>query len=124
MNVATVTGFCVIGAVVGGQTLAAVSDGNLSIKVGIVITALVSLVVSFSGYKILHHYERWAGLPVLLALLVAVGCGGKHLSQQSDVAPAEATTVISFGALLAGYFIPYAGLSSDFSTYMRPDAPT
>lgn len=81
------------------------------------------MVVSFSGYKILHLYERWAGLPVILAILVAVGCGGKHLSQQSVVPPAEASTVISFGALLAGFFIPYAGLMSDFSTYMRADAP-
>lgn len=122
LNMATVTGFVVIGAVVGGQTLSAV-NGNLSVDVGIVITCICTLVLSFCGYKVLHQYERFAWIPIFISIVIAIGCGGKHLSEQVAQPPASASTVLSFGGLIAGFIIPYGTLASDYATYMRPDAP-
>lgn len=125
LNLATLTGFCVIDSITGGQTLSAVTDGgSLTPTVGIVIIAILALLVSFCGFKVLHFYERYAWLPAFIAIVVAVGCGGKHLKQQVSTESPTAGTVLSFGALIAGFLIPWAALASDFATYMHPRTPS
>jgi purine-cytosine permease-like protein len=123
LNAASVTGFSVIASIVSGQSLSAISGGSLSWNVGIAITCICALALSFSGYKILHLYERWSWIPVLVAIVIAVGCGGKKLSLQAETAPAEASTILSFGCLIAGFMIPFAGIVSDISVYISPEGP-
>ncbi|ORX94820.1 permease for cytosine/purines, uracil, thiamine, allantoin-domain-containing protein [Clohesyomyces aquaticus] len=124
LNLATLTGFCVVDSVIGGQALSAVMDGEtINATVGIVIIALLSLLISFCGFKVLHIYERFAWIPALVAIIIATGCGGKHLSNQVEVPPATAQVVLSFGGLVASFMLPWAALASDFSTYMHPKAP-
>lgn len=48
LNAATMMGFMILNCILGGETLASVSDGSLSWNVGIVIIAIVSLFVSGS----------------------------------------------------------------------------
>lgn len=122
LNAATVTGFSVVAAVVGGQTLTQVSDNSISVDVGIVITSLAALAVSFSGYKFMHLYERWSWIPILIAIVICVGCGGKHLSNQTVFEPATVASVFGFGSLCAGFMIPFGGIVSDFAIYISPAA--
>ena len=125
LNLATLTGFCVVDSIIGGQALSAVKGGEtISATVGIVITALLALVIAFCGFRVLHHYERWAWIPALIALVIATGCGGKSLSQQVEAPVATAPQILSFGGLVAGFMLPWAALASDFSTYMHPKAPS
>lgn len=123
LNLATLTGFCVIDSVIGGQTLSAVANGHLTPTIGIVIIAILAMLVSFCGSKVLHYYERFAWIPALIAIIVAVGCGGKDLRHQAVTEPPTASTVLSFGALIAGFLIPWAALASDFATYCHPETP-
>jgi purine-cytosine permease-like protein len=74
------------------------------------------------GYKALHFWERWQWLPNLIAIVIAVGCGGKHLYLQAEVPPASASQVLSYGGLIAGYFITFGGTVSDYSIYHNPAA--
>lgn len=122
LNLATLTGFCVIMAVVGGQCLSSVADGNLSVTVGIVITAILTLGISFCGFNVLHVYERYAWIPAIISIIVAIGTGGKDLHKQVtyDTAP-SAASVLSYGMIVASYMVPWACLSSDFTTYLKPD---
>ncbi|CAJ2508501.1 Uu.00g135270.m01.CDS01 [Anthostomella pinea] len=124
LNLATLTGFCVIICVVGGQCLSAVAGGSLTPAVGIVIVGILSLLISFCGYDVLHHYERWAWLPAVVAIVIVTGCGGSHLHQQAPTEPATAGAVLSFGMIIASYMIPYAALASDFTTYLNPQFPS
>lgn len=124
LNLATLTGFCVVTCVIGGQCLSAVADGALTPAVGIVIVGLLALCISFCGYKILHGYETFAWIPALIAIIITTGCGGSKLSQQAPAEPATAAGVLSFGMIIASYMIPYACLSSDFTTYMTPNFPS
>ncbi|KAK4239680.1 permease for cytosine/purines, uracil, thiamine, allantoin-domain-containing protein [Achaetomium macrosporum] len=122
LNLATLTGFCVIMAVVGGQCLSAVADGNLSVSVGIVITAILTLGISFCGFRVLHSFERYAWISALISIIIAVGCGGKELHKQVVYdSPPPASSVLSFGMIVASYMVPWACLSSDFTTYLKPD---
>ncbi|KAF1844622.1 uncharacterized protein K460DRAFT_376280 [Cucurbitaria berberidis CBS 394.84] len=123
LNLATLTGFCVVDSIIGGFALSAVRDGEtISATVGIVIICLLALIISFCGFRVLHMYEQWAWIPALIALIVAAGCGGKLLSQQVEAPLATAAQVLSFGGLVASFMLPWAALASDFSTYMHPKA--
>ncbi|KAF2268941.1 hypothetical protein CC78DRAFT_606803 [Lojkania enalia] len=125
LNLATLTGFCVVDSVIGGQALSAVTDGRtINATVGIVIIAVLSLLISFCGFKILHIYEKFAWIPAVISIVIATGCGGKHLSAQVEVPPTTAAQVLSFGGLVASFILPWAALASDFSTYMHPKAPS
>ena len=121
LNAATVTGFTLISAIVGGQTIAALNPDRVSVTVGIVITCLVSFAASLMGYKALHWWERWTWIPNLIALLIAVGCGGKSLYLQSEVPPASPAQIFSYGSLIAGFAITYGGTASDYTIYHNPN---
>ena len=125
LNLATLSGFCVIDSIVGGTALSAVKNGKtIDDTVGIVIICLLALIISFCGFRVLHIYERWACLPALIALIIAAGCGGKKLGQQAETPAATAAQVLSFGGLVASFMLPWAALASDFSTYLHPEAPS
>ena len=116
------TGFSIVIVIVGGQCLSAVANGSLSVNVGIIIIAIVGLLISFCGFTALHMYERYAWIPALIAIIVAVGTGGSSLrDQQAPTEPATARTVLSFGMIVASYMIPWACLASDFTTYLAPE---
>ncbi|RYP04860.1 hypothetical protein DL764_004183 [Monosporascus ibericus] len=124
LNLATLTGFCVITCVVGGQCLSAIRDGSVSEAVGIVVIGLLALFISFCGYDVLHQYERFAYIPALICFAIVAGCGGSHLKEQADAPPTTAKAVLSFGMIIASYMIPYAALASDFTTYLNPKFPS
>jgi purine-cytosine permease-like protein len=120
LNTATLTGFSLLSSVVGGQTLASLNPDKIRVDVGIVIVCLVAFAVSLMGFKALHFWERWTWIPNLISIIIAVGCGGKHLHLQSDAEPAKPSQVLTFGCLIAGYFITFGGTVSDYSIYHNP----
>ncbi|PHH59547.1 hypothetical protein CDD81_2878 [Ophiocordyceps australis] len=125
LNLATLTGFTVIICVIGGQCLSAVSDGKLTPDVGIVIIAILSLLVSFAGFRILHFFESYAFIVALISIVITVGVGGSGLTRQSE--PQEAATarqVLNFGMIVASYQIPWAAIASDLTTYFDPKVPS
>ncbi|KAI3326922.1 NCS1 nucleoside transporter [Xylariaceae sp. AK1471] len=124
LNLATLIGFCVINCVIGGQCLSAVSGGSLTPVIGIVIIGVLSLLISFCGYDVLHNYERFAWIPALIAIVITTGCGGSHLDKQAPAPAATPGGILSFGMIIASYMIPYATLASDLTTYLNPKFPS
>ncbi|RBR06432.1 uncharacterized protein FIESC28_11055 [Fusarium coffeatum] len=121
LNAGTVTGFSLIGSIVSGQAIASVNEeANISVNVGIGIVCILSFLLAFMGYRALHLWQRWQWLPNLVAIVIAVGCGGKHLVDQADHDPATVKTVIGYGSLMAGYFMTFGGTVSDFTVYHNP----
>lgn len=121
LNAGTVTGFTLIGSIVSGQAIAAVNQGaHISVNVGIGIVCALSFVTAFLGYRAIHIWQRWQWLPNLIGIVVAVGCGGKHLVHQSEAGPATVKGVVGYGSLMAGYFMTFGGTASDFTTYHSP----
>ncbi|KAI0393808.1 permease for cytosine/purines, uracil, thiamine, allantoin-domain-containing protein [Xylariaceae sp. FL0594] len=138
LNLATLTGYCVVSSVIGAQCLVAVSGGSggnddgkgdgaaLTPALGIAIIGIACLLISFCGYRVLHTYERWAWIPGLLAVVITAGCAGKGLASQSQESSSTNTVagVFSFGMVIASYMIPYAAMASDFTTYLSPSFPS
>jgi purine-cytosine permease-like protein len=123
LNLATTTGWTIVSAIVAGQTLSAVSGGNLSWAVGIVIISLAGLTISFMGYKVVHTYERFAWIPALIAVVIMVGCGGHLLKLQSPTEPVKAQTVLTYGCVVTGFLMSWATMVSDFCVYIHPSVP-
>ncbi|KAF4582430.1 hypothetical protein EYR38_002550 [Pleurotus pulmonarius] len=121
MNLIGITGFCILNCILGGQTLSSVTDGHLTWTVGIVVTAVISLLLSFCGYRVLGWYEKVAWLPVLIVFLVALGVSGSHLSLPQTEESPPAASVLSFGASIAGFVMSWSGMASDFATYFHPN---
>lgn len=124
LNLATLTGFIVIICVIGGQCLSAVSGGSLTHDAGIIIIGLLSLVISFCGFRVLHYYETYAFIPAVIMVAIATGCGGSTLKNQQVFPPAAAPAVLSFGMIVSGYMIPWAAIASDLTTYFDPKVPS
>ncbi|KAI3397771.1 hypothetical protein diail_10424 [Diaporthe ilicicola] len=122
LNAATVIGFSLVSAIVGGQALAAINPSRVSDDVGIVVVCLVSFAASLMGYRALHVFNAWTWIPNLVAIAIAVGCGGSRLRLQTDAPPASAQQVLSYGGLIAGYFLTFGGTVSDYSIYHDPRA--
>lgn len=123
LNAATVTGFTVVSAIVGGQSIAALNPAHVSTSVGIVVVCLVSFAASLLGYRAIHVFNGWSWIPNLISIVIAVGCGGRHLHLQSAGVPAATPSqVLSYGGLIAGYFLTFGGTVSDYSIYHDPRA--
>ncbi|KAF4975816.1 hypothetical protein FZEAL_7435 [Fusarium zealandicum] len=121
LNAGTVTGFTLIGSIVSGQAIAAVNEKvDISVNVGIGIVCVLSFLTALLGYRAIHVWQRWQWLPNLIAIAIAVGCGGKQLVHQADRGPATVKTVIGYGSLMAGYFMTFGGTVSDFTIYHDP----
>lgn len=59
LNLIILLGYAMIDAVVAGQILSAVSaSGDLTVEVGIIITAILTWLVTTFGIKFFHFYER------------------------------------------------------------------
>lgn len=80
LNVLVNVGYATIAAIVAGQLLRAVSGGHLSMVVGILVIVIVAFVVSFFGYAIIHHYERYAWIIALILLSVLYGQSHKYFT--------------------------------------------
>ncbi|GAA6022870.1 hypothetical protein JCM11491_007025 [Sporobolomyces phaffii] len=122
LNLISFVGFSAVNSIVAGQVLVAVS-GELSITVGIVIVAVVSMIISFFGYRVLHACERWAWIPVCLAFVLLAGIGGRHLGAAASYNVGQSTTggILSFISIIVGFTLSWSGCSADFNSYMRPD---
>lgn len=129
LNAASLCGYCILNSILGGQTLSAVSpNGSLSASVGIVIIAIISLVVSFCGITVLHAFERWVWVPILICFCILAGLAGSGpdgLHFQTGAAVETTTTssgVLGFAGVIFGFLVSWSSIASDFSCYLDPAA--
>ncbi|KAE9390865.1 hypothetical protein BT96DRAFT_1024350 [Gymnopus androsaceus JB14] len=122
LNILTQLGFAVTCVILGGQTLAEVRPGTLSLEGGVAIVAVISVIPCFIGYELLHRYERYVWAPILLVMLFLYGLGGKagyNLSAQKALEdPAGrflAGDVLSFGGIVFGSFTGWAPVAADYN---------
>ncbi|KAG5926811.1 hypothetical protein E4U53_002989 [Claviceps sorghi] len=120
LNIVLMIGYATIDGIIGGQVLSAVSDGKMTIVVGIMLVSVVCWVVAVFGMAAFHKYEKYSWLPQTIVLFVLIGSAGALF----DVSTPSRNT----GALLAAQrlsffniclYVPnsWAGAASDFYVY-------
>lgn len=123
LNVFSMQGFLILNCIVGGQTLASLSS-HLDDTLGIVIIGIISLVVTFCGYRIIHWYESIAWIPNVIAFITMLGVGYPQLrdNQSAPVSQATAAEVISFASILASSILSWCPMTPDYGVYHSPAA--
>jgi purine-cytosine permease-like protein len=118
LNVVINVGYATIAAIVGGQLLRAVSGGGLSLAVGIVVVILVAWVVSFFGYSIIHHYDRYAWIFAFVLLCVLYGQSHRFFAPDAGVSYDTGKTYsgacLSYFAVIFGVCASWCPIAGDY----------
>lgn len=118
LNVVINVGYATIAAILGGQLLRAVSGGGLALVVGIVIIVVIAFVVSFFGYGIIHHYERYAWFFAFILICVLYGQSAKYFSPNPDVSLISGIDLsgacLSYFAIIFGVCASWCPIAGDY----------
>ncbi|KAG1815188.1 permease for cytosine/purines, uracil, thiamine, allantoin-domain-containing protein [Suillus subaureus] len=123
LNIFSSESFLILNCIIGGQTIASLSP-QLNDTLGIVIIGIISLMVTFCGYRVIHWYESVAWIPNVIAFIavLAVGYPQLHKNLSAPVPPATPANVISFASILASNMISWCSMIPDYGVYHSPDA--
>lgn len=102
-------GWAAVSCITGGLALTAVSDGHVSLILGIVILAVVALAISFIGLNAILVYERYAWIIFFVIFLIIFGETGRFADNS---APPTATGSTLSGAILSLLAIVYGSSAS------------
>lgn len=117
LNCVQQMGWAAVSCITGGIALTAVSDGRVSLVLGIVILAVVALVISFIGLPAILVYERYAWIIFLIIFLVIFGETGKHADNKTPPRVTGDTlsgSVLSLLAVVYGSSAAWCTVSSDY----------
>lgn len=118
-------GYAVIGAILAGQFLRAVSGGSLDISLGIVLVVLLALVVSFLGYHVLHMYESVAWILIFILLMVQFGQSAPRFP--SDITSHELQGIdyvgsgLTFFSIMFGQCVAWCACAGDYYVHFPAD---
>lgn len=123
LNVFSLQGFLILNCIIGGQTIASVSS-HIDDTLGIVIISIISLVVTFFGYRFLHWFESVAWIPNVIAFIamLALGYPHLHINQSVSVPAPKASSVLSFGSTVAASVLSWCTITPDYGVYHSPKA--
>lgn len=124
LNCIACMGWSTINSIVGGQTLRAVSQSHkIPEAVAIILIALMTLVISFFGYKVVHLYEKLVWIPVFVIFIIMAGETIPHMvtGPWGGSGSVEAASVLSFGAAIFGFGIGWSSLAADYSVNYSED---
>lgn len=113
LNIVGNIGYSVIASILGGQLLAATSGGSLPLEVGIVIMLMIAFVISFFGFAIIHHYERYAWVFAVVLLCVLWGQSTRYFSPTPNM---NSLTGIDFSGACLNYFAVVFGACCSWCT--------
>jgi len=114
-----------VNSIVGGQVIAALSNGKCPLVVGVILIAIVSLIVALLGYKFVHYYERVSWIIMIILFCIVAGLGAKHFYNApfGGTGKAEAASVLSFGGAVFGFAVAWISLTADYNVRMRAEIP-
>lgn len=122
-NILACVGWSSVNVIVGAQLLAAINPGPHALPgwAGILIIALTTLFITTFGYRLVHTYERWSWIPVLVIFCIVAGefgVSGKFNSLLPlSGGKSEAGLVLSFAASVFGFATGWTALAADYAVY-------
>ncbi|KAI0475758.1 permease for cytosine/purines, uracil, thiamine, allantoin-domain-containing protein [Xylariaceae sp. FL0804] len=124
LNTIQQLGWSAVGCITGGLALQAVSNGHLSITVGIIVIAACSLVVSFVGLRAILVYEKYAWLVYFVIFMIIFGQTGPYTDNASPPEWTGATLsgqVLSLLAVVYGSSASWSTIASDYYVHYPAD---
>lgn len=105
--------------IVGAQLINAVNT-DVPGYVGIIIISLCTMAVTFFGYKVVHMYELWSGIPTFIVFLIVLGVfahSGAFVNIPMGVGTSELGHVLSFGSTVYGFATGWTSYAADYTVY-------
>ncbi|KAJ5619867.1 hypothetical protein N7510_003851 [Penicillium lagena] len=127
LNVIEQLGWSSVSCITGGLALSAVSDGHVSIVVGVVIIACVSLMFSFIGLRGVLLYEKYAWILFFVIFMIIYGMAAPHASLAPPVTAVSGVTksgnALSLVGVVYGSSASWSSIVSDFYVHYPVDTP-
>ncbi|KAE8409612.1 permease for cytosine/purines, uracil, thiamine, allantoin-domain-containing protein [Aspergillus pseudonomiae] len=109
LNVIEQLGWASVNCITGGLALSAVSDGHVSIAVGVVIVACISFLFSFIGLKGVLMYEQYAWMVFFVIFMIIYG---ESAHRANLAAPATVSGITRSGNVLSLISVVYGSSAS------------
>lgn len=125
LNIVIMLGYALIDLLIAGQIMSHINGNGMSVVVGVVISAIITLAILIFGIRVFHVYERYACVPQLAVLFIAVGCAGPYFNttkSSTGTSAVKAADRMSFFFLCMSGCLAWAPASADFYVYFPPDA--
>nr|POE87585.1 purine-cytosine permease fcyb [Quercus suber] len=124
LNIIQQIGWSAAGCITGGLALQAVSDGTISIAVGVVVIGVLSMLVSLVGLRAILVYEKYAWFIYLVIFLIIFGQTGRYANNVKNPTvdpPADSGTVLSLIAIVYGSSASWCPVVSDYYVHYPVD---
>lgn len=124
LNVISQIGWSSVGCITGGLALTAVSDGRVSLILGVVIIAVGSLVISFIGLRAILQLDKYAWFAFLVLFLVMYGeVGGKaDIHTPSSLTGATFSgNILTLLAIVYGSSASWCSIAADYYVHYPVD---
>ncbi|KAE8375250.1 permease for cytosine/purines, uracil, thiamine, allantoin-domain-containing protein [Aspergillus bertholletiae] len=125
LNIVVCGGYAVIAAVVGGQLLVAVSDDTIPLATGIVIIVAIGFLVSFCGFTLIHHYERYAWIVGLVLICVTWGQSARYFTPTPGLSTVRGIdycgACLSYFAVIFGVACSWCPIVGDYYIHYPAD---
>src|SRR5215470_4716813 len=116
-NVAACIGWSAVNVIIGGQLIAALTNGAIPRWAGILVIAILTTLVSIYGYRYVHRYERWAWIPmaIIFAILFIVAIPHMSIVPTPAFGAVEIAGFISFGGAIYGFATGWSSYATDYN---------
>jgi NCS1 nucleoside transporter family len=120
LNCVNQIGWAMVNAISGASVLYDVGDGKLPLVVCVLIIGLLAIVLGLLGYKVLHMYDRYSWIVMLMCFIILAGFGGNEfINVPMGSGSLEASNVLSFSTAIIGFQVAWAPVAADYGVYMR-----
>lgn len=111
-----------VNTIAGAVILYDVGQGKLPLAVAVLILGLIAILVSVTGYKWVHKYERYSWMIMTVCFCIIAGFGAKHfVNVPMGKGPSETSGVLSFGTAIWAFQVSWGTIGADYAVYMRED---
>ncbi|KAK3714811.1 hypothetical protein LTR37_007546 [Vermiconidia calcicola] len=124
LNTIQQLGWSAVGCITGGLALQGVSNGHVSVVVGIIIIAVCSLAVSFVGLRAILVYEKYAWLVYFIIFMIIFGQTGQYTDNKTRASwtgPTLSGYILSLFAIVYGSSASWATIASDYYVHYPAD---
>ncbi|ODQ78511.1 hypothetical protein BABINDRAFT_162716 [Babjeviella inositovora NRRL Y-12698] len=121
LNCISGIGWGAVNTMVSAQLLHIVNNGALPPWAGCLIIILLTITVTFFGYKVIHIYEKYSWIPNAFCFVVIIArmkMSGEFRYGEWASGPTVAGAVLSYGGAIFGSTTGWSAFAADYTVYM------
>lgn len=129
INIIACVGWGAVNIMSSAQLLNIVNNGACPPWAGCLILVVLTIIVTFFGYHVIHVYEKWSWVPnlaIFIAIIARMALSGNFTvhALPADVKSSAITAgdVLSFGGAIFGFATGWTTYASDYTVYQPRDA--